>query len=107
MNAAHLAHTKQKRLRLVHISKRYPNKTVPDGLSCDIEEGSLYALLGENGAGKSTLAAIMCGEKKADEGKILYEGLRTVAAVHQRPLLADELCVIILYWEMNRNTVHL
>ena len=81
MNAAHLAHTKQKRLRLVHISKRYPNKTVPDGLSCDIEEGSLYALLGENGAGKSTLAAIMCGEKKADEGKILYEGLRTVAAV--------------------------
>lgn len=93
MNAAHLAHTKQKRLRLVNISKRYPNKTVPDGLSCDIEEGSLYALLGENGAGKSTLAAIMCGEKKADEGKILYEGLHTVAAVHQRPLLADELCV--------------
>ncbi len=41
-------------LRTVDLSKRYRGADAVDGLSLDVPEGSVYALVGPNGAGKTT-----------------------------------------------------
>jgi len=80
-------------LSISNVCKSYGNKTVLKNISCDFPAGNFFALLGENGAGKSTLASLICGEKSADSGAILFTGIKTCALVHQRPLLADSLTV--------------
>lgn len=42
-----------------NLSKKYGDFTALDGISLDVEEGSLFALLGPNGAGKTTLMRIL------------------------------------------------
>lgn len=44
------------------------------GISFDIQEGQMVAMVGTNGAGKSTLAKLLCGFVKEDSGRILYKG---------------------------------
>ena len=39
-----------------------------------LEEGRIYGLLGENGVGKTTLLTLLCGLKKAQEGRIDVDG---------------------------------
>ena len=80
-------------LSISNVCKSYGNKTVLKNISCDFPAGNFFALLGENGAGKSTLASLICGEKSADSGTILFTGIKTCTLVHQRPLLADSLTV--------------
>lgn len=80
-------------LSISNVCKSYGTKTVLKNISCDFPAGNFFALLGENGAGKSTLASLICGEKSADSGAILFTGIKTCALVHQRPLLADSLTV--------------
>ena len=80
-------------LSISNVCKSYGTKTVLKNISYDFPAGNFFALLGENGAGKSTLASLICGEKSADSGAILFTGIKTCALVHQRPLLADSLTV--------------
>ena len=80
-------------LSISNVCKSYGNKTVLKNIRCDFPAGNFFALLGENGAGKSTLASLICGEKSADSGGILFTGIKTCTLVHQRPLLADSLTV--------------
>jgi ABC-2 type transport system ATP-binding protein len=44
------------------------------GLSIDIEEGEVFALLGVNGAGKSTLSSILAGLHPPSEGDVEFQG---------------------------------
>ncbi len=46
-----------------------------DGISLDISEGELIALLGDNGSGKSTLVKIIAGHLIPDRGKISVKGV--------------------------------
>ena len=67
-------------LSISNVCKSYGTKTVLKNISCDFPAGNFFALLGENGAGKSTLASLICGEKSADSGAILFTGIKTCAA---------------------------
>lgn len=49
-------------------------RTVLKGVSFQIREGELLALVGKNGAGKSTLAKLLCGFEKPVEGVISLAG---------------------------------
>jgi branched-chain amino acid transport system ATP-binding protein len=44
------------------------------GISMDIPEGSIVALIGSNGAGKSTTLRAISGLERPSSGKILYDG---------------------------------
>ncbi len=44
------------------------------GVSLEIAEGEIVALLGTNGAGKSTLLKAICGITEADKGAVILDG---------------------------------
>ena len=48
------------------------SKVILDGVSMQLEQGEIYALMGTNGAGKSTLFNIITGFIKPQSGKIVF-----------------------------------
>jgi branched-chain amino acid transport system ATP-binding protein len=44
------------------------------GIDLDVHEGEIVALIGSNGAGKSTLMMTICGNPRARDGQIDYDG---------------------------------
>jgi ABC-type uncharacterized transport system ATPase subunit len=93
-------------LRLSGITKRFGPLVANDGISLDLGEGEVLALLGENGAGKSTLVSILFGHYVADAGHIEVFGqplppgnpgaalAAGIGMVHQHFTLADNLSVL-------------
>ncbi len=57
-----------------HITKRFPGIIANDDVSFSINQGEIYALLGENGAGKSTLMSMLFGMYTPDKGGIWIRG---------------------------------
>jgi ABC-type uncharacterized transport system ATPase subunit len=61
-------------LEMRAITKRFPGVTANAGVSFDLREGEIHALVGENGAGKTTLMKILYGLHRPDSGAILVRG---------------------------------
>ena len=59
-------------LRLVHLTKRLPAKTIT--LSCSVEKAGTLALLGASGCGKSTVLKMIAGLVPVDSGNIFLDG---------------------------------
>jgi len=88
------------------VTKRFGALVANDGISFDVGQGEVLALLGENGAGKTTLMNILFGHYQADEGSIDVAGqplapgstdaaIRAgIGMVHQHFVLADNLTVL-------------
>ena len=64
----------EKLLEIKNLKKSYNDKRVLDIDSLEIEESSIYGLIGKNGAGKSTLMKIVLGLVKKDDGMIKVFG---------------------------------
>ena len=60
------------------VTKRYPGVVALNGVSMQIQAGTIHALLGENGAGKSTLIKAFTGVHLPDEGEIIVQGAPVV-----------------------------
>ena len=60
----------KKILEIKNLKKSYKKKRVLDIDSLEIEEKSIYGLIGKNGAGKSTLMKLILGLVKKDGGEI-------------------------------------
>jgi ABC-2 type transport system ATP-binding protein len=61
-------------IEIVDITKRFSKEPVLEHLSCKIEKGSIYGLVGANGAGKSTLLRLIMGIYKQEAGTIMVDG---------------------------------
>ncbi|MEF8807715.1 ABC transporter ATP-binding protein [Natronomonas sp.] len=61
-------------LRVQNLEKRFGGITAVDGVSFEVEEGSLTGLIGPNGAGKSTTFNCITGVHDADGGTVLFKG---------------------------------
>lgn len=57
-------------IEIKKLSKSYGSYNVLNDLSLQIEDGSIFGLVGINGAGKSTLLRLLSGVFKADSGTI-------------------------------------
>jgi len=65
-------------LRVAGVEKRYSSAGPPalTGVTFDVAEGELVALVGPSGCGKTTLLRIMCGLLAPSEGSVLLDGSR-------------------------------
>src|SRR5688572_17290538 len=61
-------------LRLVKVSKRYGDRAVVSGVSLDVAEGEVMALLGASGSGKTTTLRIIAGLEVPDAGEVWIAG---------------------------------
>jgi sulfate transport system ATP-binding protein len=57
-----------------NLSKRFGHFQAVDGVSFEVPEGQLVALLGPSGSGKSTILRIIAGLEPADEGEVELTG---------------------------------
>jgi len=53
----------------------YGNIEAVRGVDVEVNEGEIVTLIGANGAGKSTLLMTVCGNPRAQIGKIVFDGI--------------------------------
>ena len=62
-------------VRVRNLTKSFSGRRVVDGLSFDVQQGEVFALLGHNGAGKSTTIDLILGLKAPDGGTAQILGM--------------------------------
>jgi rhamnose transport system ATP-binding protein len=92
-------------LQLASVTKHFGAVRALKGVSFDLREGEVHALLGENGAGKSTLIKVITGALQPDGGTIQVDGETVsgltpsaahqlgIACIYQQPALFPDLTV--------------
>lgn len=63
-------------LTLENVSYTYKNahRAAVSNVSCQFEEGNVYAIVGPSGSGKSTLLSLLAGLDLPTEGKAVFDG---------------------------------
>jgi len=77
-----------------HLTKRYGEKIVLDGISVTIHDGEKLAIMGESGRGKTTLLRMIAKLEHPDAGSIEGFSKEDVAYVFQEPRLFDTVSVL-------------
>ena len=84
-------------LRLKDIKKNFGSIQALDGVSLDVNEGEILALVGDNGAGKSTLIKTIVGYHQPTSGEIYWKGERVN---FQNPDEALDSGIAVVYQDM-------
>jgi ABC-2 type transport system ATP-binding protein len=61
-------------LQLIDLRRRFGDVVALDGVSLDVDEGSMVGFVGPNGAGKTTAMRIALGVLEADAGEVRWRG---------------------------------
>ena len=80
-------------LRVEDINVYYGAIHAIKGISLDVPDGEIVALIGSNGAGKSTTLRTISGLMKPKSGKIIYEG-NDIADVPAHKIVGMGLCQV-------------
>lgn len=80
-------------VKINDIKKSFPQKEVLKGVNLEIEEGTIYGLIGKNGAGKTTLMNILTGLMEADGGSFSFgtDGKKKVGYLPDLPAFYEYL----------------
>src|SRR5881227_3984783 len=87
-------------LEMKSITKTFPGVRALDGVSVDLNQGEIHALVGENGAGKSTLIKILAGVYPHPEygGEVVLESSpRRFASVRD----SEQAGIEVIYQELS------
>ena len=77
-------------LKVENLVKNYGAYRAVDGLSFELTEPGVFALLGTNGAGKTTAIRMILGMLSADSGSVTWDGKRFTTAGNSVGYLAEE-----------------
>ncbi len=90
-------------IEIKELYKSFGDVKAVNGISFTVNEGELFAFLGENGAGKSTTISIICGRLLKDSGEVFVNGKkqmgntdsikRDIGVVFQNSVLDKQLTV--------------
>lgn len=92
-------------IKVENLCKQYGLQQAVKGISFTVEQGTLFAFLGENGAGKSTTIEILCTLLKKSSGQVTINGFtldasngnadirKSIGVVFQQSLLDERLTV--------------
>jgi len=61
-------------IELKHVSKRFGDSVALDGVSLDVQSGTVHVLLGSSGSGKSTVLRVVLGLVAPEEGQVRVGG---------------------------------
>jgi branched-chain amino acid transport system ATP-binding protein len=61
-------------LTIEGVKTSYGNIPALNGVDLEVQQGEIVSLIGANGAGKSTLMMTICGDPRAREGRIVFDG---------------------------------
>ncbi len=86
-------------LQIKGVRKYFPGVKALDGVELEVQRAEVHALLGENGAGKSTLLKIVSGAQPADEGSLVFEGVRL--DTRDTPVMRQRMGIVTIYQEFN------
>ncbi|MBO5870457.1 MAG: ABC transporter ATP-binding protein [Clostridia bacterium] len=91
-------------IEIENLNKSFGEIHAVDGISFNVNEGELFAFLGQNGAGKSTTISIICGRLLKDAGSVKVNNYdldkdvdsikRDIGVVFQNSALDAQLTVI-------------
>lgn len=62
------------KISVENVKKQFGRIIALEDVDLDINEGEIFALVGDNGAGKSTLMNVLCGVHTPTEGQLYFEG---------------------------------
>src|SRR5437879_12810735 len=85
-------------LRLSDVVKTYPGVVALKGVSFEVAQGEVHALVGENGAGKSTLMAVAAGSTLPDSGSVEIGGR---LMTEPSPAAAQALGLAVVYQHLS------
>lgn len=60
-------------IKIENVTKKFGNLKALDDISCSIQEGEIFGIVGSNGAGKSTLLRLIAGVYRPESGKIFID----------------------------------
>ena len=83
-------------LRVERLTKRYSKDGPPalSGVTFEVAEGELLAVVGPSGCGKTTLLRLLCGLTEPSDGKVLVEG---------RPVVGPPREVAVVFQDYSRS----
>jgi branched-chain amino acid transport system ATP-binding protein len=61
-------------LSVIGVETYYGRIPALKGIDLEVKDGEIVSLIGANGAGKSTLMMTICGNPRAREGRIIFDG---------------------------------
>ncbi len=73
-----------------NLTKKFDDVTALDSISFEIEDGSIYGLVGSNGSGKSTLLRLISGVYMPDGGEIGIDGIESF----DNPVIKSEIAFL-------------
>ena len=73
-----------------HLTKKFNTFTALNDVSCKIQNGSIYGMVGSNGAGKSTFLRLISGVYLPDSGSIQIDN----EPVYENPAVKERICYI-------------